>query len=131
MCVYGRGKIEEMCGGIMRPITEMGCKYGPDQPVVSSEAAVQGLSGSQECCIGNEVASSPSSVFFLYWRLFDIRGRSITKYRKFSRSVLFRPSSHAAPCPPQKKTVTKEKSSKSPHWRGCNQSENYKGLLEI
>lgn len=30
VCVWGWYKIEEMCGGIMRPITEMGCKYGQD-----------------------------------------------------------------------------------------------------
>lgn len=30
--VHVRGcEIEEMCGGIMRPITEMGCKYGRDR----------------------------------------------------------------------------------------------------
>lgn len=29
-CVCGWYNIEEMCGGIMPPITEMGCKYGPD-----------------------------------------------------------------------------------------------------
>ena len=30
VCVCVRYNIEEMCGGIMRPITEMGCKYGED-----------------------------------------------------------------------------------------------------
>lgn len=83
VCVCLWYKIEEMCGGIMHPITEMGCKYGEDSLMchrsISCETAVQGLNGSQAHIQVNDrqiktgLHSTVQELYFYFYFLSEIK----------------------------------------------------------